>query len=537
MYDWLNQRFGKYIEELDRKNSGFHITVLFVVLLVGFLLRLYSAYAGQGYHAFAINDELEAYRFALKYLAGEERAQYLGQPAFAEGQAPGPVWTLFWVLILKLGNNSVDGAIYWMAILNTVVIYLFYKLASQFLTPKYTLLATILFATGPWPVYFSAGVWNPLPMAFLGALLFLSLWQTTRHENARSIFWVCLIAAVIPQFHMVGIFYIPAILLILYLSPVLLNKRWFVLGIIAGILVYVPYLIGDAQHGWENTRKMMSGSGEFSFSVLKIISAPTNVLSSVPGRWAGETMPELKHFGNSAFGTYLILFVFGITSFLMGLVFIGRFVVEFIRSLRGNWLSLKQAYTSAPELLFIGIMVFVPLLFFIPTGHNYATRYTIIIFPLLFLFPALLYQSLKTARMRRIWGTYFTVMVVFNVYLLMAFFTYQSNMIQDSNKFMASFRNMEQIRHKIESQAGSDTRISLELDQPINLLPEINRKTIYALADYVDIHQQWVMPKSSQANKQSYLIKLSSPDAEPDAKVVFSGNGIVIVSEPEIITR
>ena len=529
MINRASQNLDKYIDALNQKNSELHIIVLLFLILLGFLLRIYGAYAGQGYHAFAINDELEAYRYALNYLAGDEKAQYLGQPAFAKGQAPGPVWTLFWVLLLKLGNNSVDGAIYWMAILNSCVVYLFYKLASQFLEPRYALFVTLFYATAPWPVYYSVGVWNPMPMAFLGALLFLSLWHTVKHEKSRSIIWVCLLAATIPQFHMIGIFYVPAILLLLYLTPVKLNKQWFVMGVVAGLLIYAPYLIGDFQHGWENTRRMLSGGGDFSFSVLKIISAPATVLSSMTGRWPGETIEELQHFGNSIFGTYIILLVFAVISSLAGLAFIVKFIKNVVQSLKGNWLSLRQAYRDYPEPLFIGILVILPLLLFLFTGHNYATRYTIIIFPLLFLFPAFLYQGLKTSRMQRLWGIYFAVMVIFNVYLLTAFFTYQDNMIENSDKFMASFRKMEQIRQVIETDAGSEKIISLEFDESINKLPEINRKTIYALGDYIDIYQQRVSPKSSRATKRHYFVTLSNEVLKPSEKAIFHGNGIQII--------
>lgn len=529
MINRLSQNLNKYIELLNQKNTKPHLIVLFFLLLIGFLLRMYGAYAGQGYHAFAINDELEAYRYALNYLAGDEKAQYLGQPAFAKGQAPGPVWTLFWILLLKLGNNSIDGAIYWMAILNSCVIFLFYKLANQFLEPKYALFVALLYATAPWPVYYSVGVWNPMPMAFLGALLFLSLWHTTRNENSRSIIWVCLLAAIIPQFHMIGIFYIPAILLILYITPVKLNKQWFLVGMIAGLIIYAPYLIGDFHHGWENTRKMLSGGGGFSFSVLKIISAPATVLSSMPGRWAGETIEELQHFGDSIFGTYIILLAFAAISSLAGLIFIVKFIKNLVQSLKGNWLSLRQVYSNYPELLFIGILVVIPLLLFLFTGHNYATRYTIIIFPLLFLFPAYLYQGLKTSKTQRLWGIYFAVMVIFNIYLLTAFFTYQNNMIENSDKFMASFRKMEQIRQLIELDAGSEKIISLEFDESINKLPEINRKTIYALGDYIDIYQQKVSHKSSRATKQLYFVTLNNESSRRSEKAIFHGNGIQII--------
>ena len=87
------------------------ILLLLFIVLAGFLLRYAGLYWGEGYHYFAIGDEINAYRVAQEYLAGNEQARYLGQPDFAGGRVPGPLWALFWAVPLRWGASPGGGHI------------------------------------------------------------------------------------------------------------------------------------------------------------------------------------------------------------------------------------------------------------------------------------------------------------------------------------------------------------------------------------------------------------------------------------------
>lgn len=517
---------------LDQPGSKIYLGLLLAIISVGTFLRLYGAIVGHGYHAFAINDELSAYEYALRYLAGDQQAQYLGQPFFRGGQVPGPFWTIFWVILLKLGSGSVPMAIIWMSFFNAIAILLIYLLAKQFFNSRYTLLATLIFALGPWPVYYSAGMWNPMPLVVFGGVLFLLLLKVTKNESSQAVFWVCVVSAILPQFHMNSIFYIPAVLLLLYAMPVKLNQKWFALGVVAGCLLYIPYIAGEAINGWENTLKILAGENNkgFSFSVLKIISAPVTVLSAAPGRWAGETIAELKDFGNAWFGHYSVMVAFAGLSLLAGLVYFVSFIIKAFNLLRQHHFSLPKAYSDSPSVIFLATLIILPLLLFLPTGHNYATRYTILIFTLLFLLPVWFISGIKNKRFKKIVVVQLLVTMIFNVYLSIAFFNYQDNRLFYSNKFIASFDMLEFIRNKVSEDAGKMYRIRLRLDDSVNKLPEINRKTIRALVEYTDIYQKHVEYKDESVTEKNYLVKLPSTNHN-DANVIHRANGIIIVSQ------
>ncbi len=514
-------------EWAERHPTGF----LGLVMLAGFALRLDAVWAAHGFHYFAINDELSAYEYALAWLAGEDRAQYLAQPTFAGGQVPGPLWTLFCVLLLKLGGNSPDGALWWMAVLNTGTIYLVYRLARQILALPQAQLTVLLFALSPWPVYYSYGLWNPVPLAFLGALLFMALWTTLHRERSRAVFWVAVLAAAVPQFHMVGIFYVPAVLLLLFWSPVRLNWRWLAFGVVAGALLYLPYVIGEIRHDWQNLHGILQGEAGrgFSASVLKIITAPATVLSMVPGRWAGELIEETRHFGDAVFGSWWLLLVLSLASLLMAFVYLGSFVRQAVVTWRGSGWRWSLDDPAGFRIRFLAVLIVIPLLLFMLTGHNYATRYTILILPLLYMLPALFLQRLQTPRSRCVWPLAIGLILVAGIYLSLAFFIYQGRMIATGDKFLPSFRKLETVYQQLRRAAGPGRRIVLQHGPAIDQLEPLDKKLILALPHYVRIVQTYREALPADAPRRIYRLRLAGSGPDEAARVIYRAHNLVIV--------
>ena len=527
----LQSYIDSFTYGLNEPTSRRHGLVLGTIVLFGTLLRLYAAYAGQGYHAFAINDEIAALHQALAWLAGEESAQYLGQPSFAQGQLPGPLWTLLWVLFYKLGGDSVTGVIYGMALLNSVTIYLVYLIARYFMTAEEALLSCFLFSIAPWAVFYSSGVWNPLVLAFLGGLLVLSLWRVVILEQSKSIFWVCLVTAAIPQFHMIGIFYAPVILLIFYLQPTALNRPWFVLGLIAGLALYIPYILGDMSHDWDNTRRMLAGSGhEGSYGVAKIITAPLTMLSSIPGRWLGETFADGKILGNALFGSYIVLLVFACITLVNAMCYIGSFLYVMGQGLRRERFSLKRYFSAHREMAFMSIMLVVPLLLFTLTRHNYASRYSIIVFPLLFLLPVLFLKSRKSDKARRFWAANLLFVSLVNIYMLISYHHFLGEQIEEGETFMASFNTLESVRKVLRRHAGDGIYINVQLTGAVNNIAEIDRKTKAAIPQYLAVYQQYISKVQGTGRNKTYLLSLSNSPLLGRYELVYKNNDMAILA-------
>src|ERR1039458_71785 len=252
---------------------------LLLILLLGLGLRVAGLTGGQAFCYGSQDDCLDAYRVAANYAQGEPRAQYIGQPNFNEhSKLPGPLWAMFCAAGLHLWG-SIDGVVWAIILLNTAAIYLTYLLAARTVGFPAALWAALLMATSPGAIEFSVVVFNPVVMSFLGAGLFLALWQVVQRNRSRAAFWLLFLPLMMLQFHMSGLMLIPAIILVLWLKPARLNFPWLVGGIVAGLALYLPYVFGEMAHGWENTRGMMSGGHRgYSMEALKIFSAPPGFL-------------------------------------------------------------------------------------------------------------------------------------------------------------------------------------------------------------------------------------------------------------------
>jgi hypothetical protein len=517
------------LDRIINSSPRTHGLLLLAVIALGFLLRAYSLYAGQGYREFALGDELEAYKVALELLAGVDYAWYIGQPNFSGGHAPGPLWTLFWLLTYKLGGYSFDGAMFIMLLLNSFVIYLVYRLAKVFMGRDYALLTALLYATGPWPVYYATGLWNPVPMAFFGAILFLALWDVTQRDNSSSIFLVCLVAAVTPQFHMISLFYYPAILLILYLGPAKLNKKWFIAGIIAGISVYVPYFIGEMNNDWENTRAIFGESMPMSFGVAKIISTPIGVISNQIGRWTDYGFSGYREYADEYFGSYIVLLVINFISLLISLIIIGSFLRILFRSLQGNWLSPKSAYASHPAVLFFGILLILPSLLFLLTGHNFGSRYSIVAFPLLFILPAAFLKYLNSEKYINFFRLAISLMVVINIYLIVSFNHHQGELINNSNVFVPSFRKLEAARQEIRQHTDPELFIQLDPTDYVEGKPEYMMLGGVFLSDYMAITESFISHSEQPPRSIIYYIVPATELKTANETAIYQSNGLAVV--------
>src|SRR5262249_19312499 len=153
-------------------------------------------------------------------------------------------------------------------------------------------------------VYYSAGVYNPDVMFFLGSWLALAVWEVTRGNRSRWIFWVAFLFLLMPQFHVSGLLLIPAVALGFWLGSARPTVPWLIAGLAAGVLLYVPYVRGEMSHGWQNTRGIFSSGGTgYSWDALKALTLPINLLVNWVPQWT-RTFGEYRELGRACFGSF-----------------------------------------------------------------------------------------------------------------------------------------------------------------------------------------------------------------------------------------
>ena len=516
------------IKQLDQRLSWSHRISLMVIILLGFLLRWYSLYEGHAFILVTIRDEVMAIKFALAFLAGDPNTWYIGQPALNQGNIPGPLWTMLVAAFYKLGGNSAEGAMFWIMVLNSLVIYLVYLFATRLLAARYALLTALFYALSPWPIYYAAGLYNPMILALLGVLLFWALWQTINVERSRAIFWVMLLAAMVLQFHMIGIFYYPLILLLLWITPCRLNLPWLSAGIVAGVLLYVPYFIGEITHHWANLHGVLHGGNKFSFGIFKILTIPPEMLTNHPGGWLGISTAEFKDFGNRFFGSYLVLLFLNLISFGLALAFVYGFIRKFYSLLRDAQFNFRTALENNRLYVFLGVLLVLPLLLYMLTGKAYASRYSIFIFPLLFLLPALYLERIAKARIKRIVLYSLAAMFICNVYLVLVFYADQNRKLTTADQYMPAFYKLKALYSALRRDAGPDKTIVLDTRRYTIVGNKYSEIATDAISNYIDAYETHRAPSATPRQPRHYVLVDALAKVPAKASIVFRDNGAVI---------
>ena len=516
-----------FSHSLNDPQSLAHRFSLLGIVLLGLVLRLYSVDAGHGFHYFSINDEVSAYQFIIAFLAGEPYAQYLAQPLFAGAQVPGPLWTLYGAGLYLLGGETASGAIYYSAVLNSMVVYLFYRLARNFIGPGNAILMSLLFAVMPWPIYHAAGLWNPTVLPMLGSLLFLAMWRSCSVAGSRAVFWVCLLLAAIPQCHMIGIFYIPvALLLMLLLSP-RLNWRWLGLGIAAGFSLYLPYLIGEYLHGWSNTRQLFSEDTGFSWGWLKIFTSPPSLISALPGSITPDNTEAFRQLGDRYFGSYILPLLVSLLTLLVALVVYFATLKSFVAAAL-NMMKRREVIEAHRAILFIGGLIFLPVVFFAITGHGYASRYALLIMPLLFLLPAMLLEQLSSEKLTKRFPMAVVMLAAYSCYLGVASYQYKADLLENSDLLMPSFNKLEEISALLNEDAGEDVIAWVVLSQETKQHTGRYKKVYDVFPTYVRLDQKYKYKKSEPVGNKRYRLHLATEVLPKDARVIYRDASVVI---------
>ena len=492
--------------------------LLLAILVAGFLVRLTGLLWGQAYRDSNLFDELSAYESTLKFIAGNEQTRYIGQPHFAGGNVPGPLWAILWSIPFRLGGA--DAVVLAMILLNTAVIYLTYRLALALFSERTALWAAALCATSPWAIYESVSKCNPQVMAFFGVLLYLALWQVVTKPRSRHICWVCVLLAMMPQFHMFAVFLVPGTLCLLWQRRREINWQWLVAGLWISFLLYLPYVWGEAHHGWQNTRAIFTGDTPKSAGALKVFTVPIVVLSNLIGSILGHK--NYQDFGRSAFGSFAVLAAFNIVS--LGLV-IWSMINFFIAGKR-----LRRPFRADKPEIFVTVLLLGPLLLFLLTGHNFASRYTLVLYPLLFLLPArYLMENPAPRRWLKTAWVATAVTMVFNVVLMLALFRYQGQRIAHADYFIASFHKMEQVRRALRADAGQGCGIHLDGEFTSENVSNPETRGLIGLSRYITINEPFD-PSAKKADcEKLYRILPPGVSSAANDRIAYRDNGLTII--------
>ncbi len=486
---------------------------LSLITLLGLALRLAAYWQGGAFAYFAFGDEILAYERALDYAMGVDEARYLSQAKFtANSHTPGALWTVFWLNAMRLGGgpHAVAAA---MLLLNVAAIVLVYMLGRRLWGERGGLWSALFMATQPWAVYYAVGAYNPEIMAFFGSLTFLALWDAVTRDRSPQVFWVGLLSLMALQFHASAFAMLCGALAALALTRKRLHWPALLSGLLAGLLLYWPYLQGDAARGWANTRMMFgSGGDEFSFGCLKAITTPFSLLMSWCKRWALPDFSDYLAMGDAVCGSFLVMFAFKALGTAVALVYIWEFARAAAAPWRGAHGNPRAAFARDPAPVCMTALLAIPLLVFLLSGQNYSSRYAIFQLPILMMIPAVcLTRRPAGGRRQRLLHWAAAATIAFNVYFLFAFFHYQGGLIAGDAKFIPSFRQLAAVYETLKADAGARRAIAVE---DAEFLAAHRKHDAAAIAMYVRAREKEArMQGRTDAAIPPALYVLMAPDA------------------------
>jgi len=176
----------------------------------------------------------------------------LAGPTTSLGPANGP-FSIYLLAIPFLVSSSVIFATLFVGALNLAAVAGAYALTRRWLGRRAALMAALLYATSPWAIFLTRKLWPPAlvsPFIVLYAASALAFTSGSR----RAIIVHLLSLAILLQTYLALLALIPATLVLLVCSWRRLSWRTLAVAVVLSGLVFVPYLLYQAQKGWSDVQ-------------------------------------------------------------------------------------------------------------------------------------------------------------------------------------------------------------------------------------------------------------------------------------------
>ncbi len=320
---------------------------------------------------------------------------------------PGGTFTLLMVPAFLLSRSPLAGNVM-VVLLSLLAYWLLVWVVRRWMGERVSLAFAALILFTPWSYFYSDRIWNPNVLILFTAVL---LWAATRmidHPRSRQVFWIPLAVIVAPQFHLSGVVLLIFVALLYWVYRPGIHKWAALLGIGAGVLFYVPYLVSEIQSGFRNTKLLLSMPADPAFSAAEFYRGPLNLLVFASGEMGyllrkGFWFPydEIQFYFQQdglavtrSFFDSTLLVVFVLISLLLSFAALVYWLVGLIRSGRSAWKFL----TRDPLVLgFTLALVLTPLLLLLGR-KSYHPHYIYFFYPLAFVPLLYLFSRFETGR-------------------------------------------------------------------------------------------------------------------------------------------
>jgi len=367
------------------RDAGVFRCVLWAALLAGLLLRFVHLPLME-FKA----DEFDVLVRAYRNAHGIEFVKASIPSSVGLFNPPFFVWLLSFPAVITSDPVLVTA---FVAALNVIGMLLLYVFIKRAFSADIALWTTALLATAPWAILYSRKLWPQDVMILFLILFYWSLHAMMRHYRPWQVYLLFFSLAALTQLHLIA-WLIPIILFIfLDVFRVKVRQRDLAGGLLLFALLYVPYVLHQAEFSFENLLNFLRGNREMlnAKDVLDHLSWTVAATSGLKFtvQIGGEAYALFSTTYRLAFPTvFFLAYAFGVVAAVPYLL---RDAIRRIRS----WRHLSSMDSSDRILVLFTVIWIVLVVAYVIIGAPPYTQYHIIFYPLVPLVFVLALQKAK----------------------------------------------------------------------------------------------------------------------------------------------
>ncbi len=355
----------------------------------------------------------------------------------------GPLWTYALALFLTISRFDPVGPAYFIAVLGSITVFVFYKTTLQIYSRNIAFFAGLLFATSPLVVMNSRIPYHTSPIPFFVIILFYCSFLWIK-GNVKIFPLIILLLAILYNHEITTAVYGISIL-ILFIFGIIKKKQWvknlknryvIFLSSTAFLVPMLPFITYDVTHGYPQTVK-------FGLWVIyRVIKLPLSFLdkSFISSGSNPSTIPQLLTYVQQLFFVQSLIIS---TLLLLGSVFF--FLYIFILK--------KQRGTSNTLLfLFLAVSIFGLFTHRVPIEAD-----ILLVSPFLYILLAILLDNFVKQKFLYLLSNIIVLaIVVMNVYAILS-----SNFFTTSREFrrIPMYKYIEAVNSAIDLTGGKSYTI------------------------------------------------------------------------------
>ncbi len=210
-------------------------------------------------------DEAVAAHLALQFVKGGELPTAGLMSSVGVTNPPLFIYLLIPMFFITTNVVAVSAMI---AGLGLAAVAATWWIGRRYYGPWCGLVAAAMFATAPWAVVYSRKIWAQDFVPLLTTGLCWAVHALVLGKKPWAIFWVVLLPLAVVQVHFSGLALTAMVIVLLAVLRPKLDWRWAAGGLMAAVMVLVPYLQRQAKKAWRDVSQARAQIGGKNWDAL-----------------------------------------------------------------------------------------------------------------------------------------------------------------------------------------------------------------------------------------------------------------------------